>query len=162
MGTVGVMLLFAGDGAIAEKQGAELVQRAVIKIDNLTCGGCFNAINGGLGSLKGYDGMGTNLFRKLIAVDFKSPLTVEEITKKLSDLGYPGTVESVDPVQEKETFAYLESLRNSSGQAGSCCMGNQVQGKTSGASALPACGAQGNGGGSFKGATRGIEPSKKE
>lgn len=124
LGAVGVFILFAADRVTAERTEAGVIQRAVIKIDTLSCGGCFNAISQGFSSLKGYSGMGMNLFRKRIAVDFTEPLTAEEITRTLSQVGYPGTVETVESVPEKESFAYLDQKRAGAGPGrGGCCSG---------------------------------------
>ncbi len=121
---LGLSLVLATGPVTAEKAGFGSLQRAVIKIDTLSCGGGFNTISEGLSPLKGYSGMGMNLFRKLIAVDFAEPLTVEEISKTLSRVGYPGTVESVEPVSEKESFAFLDKQKTlaGSGRGGGCCM----------------------------------------
>ncbi|MFH2090769.1 MAG: heavy-metal-associated domain-containing protein [Pseudomonadota bacterium] len=124
-GLVGVMLVvFAGLGTARTEQ-VKILNRAVIKIDSLSCGGCFSTISAGLSPLEGYSGMGANLFRKLIAVDFTAPLTKEEISKILSEVGYPGQVQSVDAISEKESFAYLESQESdlASRGGGSCCRG---------------------------------------
>jgi len=120
IGAIGLSLIFAAERVTAEKTGPGALQRAIIKIDTLSCGGCFNTISEGLSPLKGYSGMGMNLFRKLIAVDFTEPLTVEEISQKLSEVGYPGTVETVEPVSDEESFAYLD--QKITGAGGSCCM----------------------------------------
>jgi copper chaperone CopZ len=122
LGAVGVFILFAADRVMAERTEAGDIQRAVIKIDTLSCGGCFNTISQGLSRLKGYSGMGMNLFRKRIAVDFIEPLTAEEINRTLSQIGYPGTVERVDSVLEKESFAYSDRKRAGAGPGrGGCC-----------------------------------------
>ncbi len=114
------MVLMAGP-VMAEKSGETGLNRAVIKIDTLSCGGCFSTINAGLADLDGYSGMGANLFRKLIAVDFKSPLTAEKISEKLVEVGYPGKLEDVDAVSEKESFAYRQSRQSAYRPGGGCC-----------------------------------------
>jgi copper chaperone CopZ len=123
LGAVGVFILFAADRVAAERTEVGVIQRAVIKIDTLSCGGCFNTISQGLSQLKGYTGMGMNLFRKRIAVDFTEPLTAEEITRTLSQVGYPGTVERVESVPENASFAYLNQKRAGAGPGrGGCCI----------------------------------------
>lgn len=126
---VGVFILFAADRVTAERTEAGGIQRAIIKIDALSCGGCFNTISQGLSRLKGYSGMGMNLFRKRIAVDFTEPLTAEEITRTLSQVGYPGMVETVEAVPEKESFAYPDQKRAGAGPArvGCCILSNVLQ-----------------------------------
>jgi copper chaperone CopZ len=123
LGAVGVFILFTADRVTAERTEEGDIRRAIIKIDTLSCGGCFNTISQGLSQLKGYSGMGMNLFRKRIAVDFTEPLTEEEITRTLSQVGYPGTVETVEAVPEKESFAYPDQKRAGAGPGqGSCCI----------------------------------------
>ncbi len=124
LGVLGLFFIWTANPATAEKHDTGTLQRAVIKIDTLSCGACFETISAGLSPLKGYSGMGTNLFRKLIAVDFTEPLTAEEISKKLSEVGYPGTVETIEPVTEKESFAYLESKRTGLKTGGGSCCAN--------------------------------------
>ncbi len=48
---------------------------------------------------------------------------VEEIGAAITGLGYPATLDSVDPLSEKETFAYMESQRKGSGSGGGGCCG---------------------------------------
>ena len=120
---VGVFILFAADRVTAERTEAGGIRRAIIKIDALSCGGCFNTISQALSPLKGYSGMGMNLFRKRIAVDFTEPMTEEEITRTLSQVGYPGTIETVESVPENEAFAYPDQKRAGAGPGqGSCCI----------------------------------------
>lgn len=127
LGVVGVVLVLMTSLVTAEKSGTMDLNRAVFKIDNLSCGGCFSTINADLAPLEGYSGMGANLFRKLIAIDFTAPLTVEKITQTLFEAGYPGNLETIDAVSEKESFAFLESRRTGvAGQGGSCCSGGSL------------------------------------
>ncbi|WP_457552511.1 heavy-metal-associated domain-containing protein [Desulfobacula sp.] len=129
LGFIGlVMVLMSGLG-LAQKTPTQDLSRAVLKIDGLSCGGCFSTINAGLNSLEGYSGMGANLFRKLIAVDFALPLTAEKISQTLSELGYPGKLETIDVISKKESFAYIESRKTGPGSGGgSCCSGNGYPG----------------------------------
>jgi copper chaperone CopZ len=111
---------------IAEKTDKASMERAVLKVENLSCGGCFTTINESLKPLEGFAGFGANLLRKLIAVDFVPPLTPETIAKTISDIGYPANIESVNKITKKESFAYIQKKRNTysgnNGQGqGSCC-----------------------------------------
>ena len=122
IGLIGLVLVLATGLGMAEKPQNQALNRAILKIDSLSCGGCFSTINAGLAPLEGYSGMGANLFRKLVAVDFTAPLTAEKISQTLSEVGYPGTLQAVDAISEKESFAYLESRRSGFGSnGGSCC-----------------------------------------
>lgn len=123
LGIVLSVLLLTAGWAIAEKPLTKNLNRAVLKINSLSCGGCFSTINEGLAPLEGYSGMGANLFRKLIAIDFEAPLTVEKISQKIIDVGYPVTLEKVDAISEKESFAYLESKRTGFVSGGGSCGG---------------------------------------
>lgn len=126
-GCVGLVFVLVAGMVIAQEDGLsdKAINRAVIRVDSLSCGGCFPAINAGLASLEGYSGMGANLFRKLIAVDFTQPLTAEQISAKLSEVGYPGAVESVDQISTEESFAYLESKQSGFGSSGGRCCGGR-------------------------------------
>jgi len=129
---LGAVLVLATLGT-AKDPAPKTVSRAIVKIDGLTCGGCFSTINAGLAGMEGYAGMGANLFRKMVAVDFNAPLTPQAICEKLADLGYPGTLDSVSQVSEKESFAYLRARRAAA--TGSCCsLGRDTGPKTSAAS----------------------------
>jgi copper chaperone CopZ len=118
----GVIFVWAFGTVTAEETKDGSVKRAVFKVENLTCGACFTNINSALSPLEGFAGMGSNLFRKLIAVDFAGPLTTEEIGAAITKKGYPATLTSVDPVMEKESFAYLNSNRGPV-SGGGCCSG---------------------------------------
>ncbi|MBC8438487.1 MAG: heavy-metal-associated domain-containing protein [Deltaproteobacteria bacterium] len=123
LGFVGLALVLTAGLVVAEKPRAKELSRAVLKIDSLSCGGCFSTINAGLAPLEGYSGMGANLFRKLIAIDFIPPLTAEKISQALIDAGYPGKLETVDSISKEESFAYLESKRTGFISGGSSCGG---------------------------------------
>jgi copper chaperone CopZ len=113
--------------ADTEKEAAPAeVQRAVFKVDNLTCGACLSKINSALEPVDGFYGMGANLLRKRVAVDFTAPLAPENIGEIITNLGYPATLDSVDALTEKQTFAYMRSQRRGGGYGGSCCGGNQA------------------------------------
>ena len=116
---------------IAEKNDANVLQRAVLKVENLSCGGCFTTINQSLSPMEGFSGFGANLLRKLIAVDFIPPLTPEVIAKTITESGYRAKLESTSDITEKESFVYIQQKRNlysgSNGQGkGSCCSVNSV------------------------------------
>ena len=123
LGFAGLVLILIAGMAIAEKPQTQELSRAVLKIDSLSCGGCFSTINAGLTPLEGYSGMGANLFRKLIAIDFIAPLTAEKISQTLIDSGYPGKLETVDSISKEESFAYLESKRTGFISGGGSCGG---------------------------------------
>jgi len=118
---------------IAEKTQKGSLERAVLKVDNLSCGGCFTTINQRLNTLEGFSGFGANLLRKIIAVDFVAPLTSEAIAKTITDSGYPATIESISEISEKESFAYIQKKRalysgnNGLGQGNCCSTGSSVQ-----------------------------------
>lgn len=97
------------------------IQRAVFKVENLTCGACFTNINEGLAPLEGFSGMGANLLRNLVAVDFVGPLSADQIKAAITKKGYPATLESVEPIMEKESFAYLNKNQKGLAGSGGCC-----------------------------------------
>ena len=117
-----VLMLMAGS-VMAEKQGDGNLNRAVLKIDSLSCGGCFSAISAGMATLEGYSGMGANLCRKLIAIDFTAPLTPLKISQTLAEIGYPGKLQKVETISTEESFIYLESRRTGLPSGNGCCSG---------------------------------------
>jgi hypothetical protein len=132
-GIIAAFLILTAGMVLAENQGEQNqkiqpLNRAVIKIDSLSNDGSFAAINAGLAPMKGFSGIGANLFRKLIAVDFAAPLTAEEIAQKISELGFLGKLESVDTISQRESFAYIETLRGSGG--GGCGGGSRNNNNT--------------------------------
>lgn len=118
---LGMAIMFGTGAGSAQTPENETLNRAIIRIDTLSCGGCFSAISESLSSLDGYSGMGANLFRKLIAVDFGAPLTPEKIFAKLAEAGYTGQLEGVEAVSQKESFAYRQSNQNAYRSDGGCC-----------------------------------------
>ncbi|MCG8684336.1 MAG: heavy-metal-associated domain-containing protein [Desulfobacterales bacterium] len=120
----GLFFLLGVGGSVAQDQDKESgeVQRAIFQVENLTCSACFSKINAGLSPMEGFDGMGANMFRKMVAVDFKSPLTPEKIKQAISGLGYPATLDSVESLKKEETFAYMQDRRNPFKGRG-CCAG---------------------------------------
>ena len=87
-------------------------QRAVFKVGNLTCGACLSKINAELGPMEGFTGMGANLLRNMVAVDFVEPLTQEKIGAAITNLGYPATLDTVDAIGEKEIFCNCNSIQS--------------------------------------------------
>ncbi len=112
-------------------------QRAVFKVDNMTCGACLSKINAELGPLEGFSGMGANLLRNMVAVDFVGPMTPEQIGSAITNLGYPATLDTVDTIGEKETFAYMQSLRKGGGYGGGCCGGGSGSAQAGAGCGLP-------------------------
>lgn len=141
------------EGTVIEKDSKDgSIQRAVFKVQNLTCGACFTNINAVLAPLEGFSGMGANLFRNLVAVDFVGTLSAEQIGAAITQKGYPATLESVEPIMEKESFAYLNILQKGPGSGGCCSGGNNPvasqgslpQGQTLSQNGLPAGGSCGS------------------
>ena len=154
-----VILVAAGSGLAEKKEKDSALQRAIIKVESITCGGCFSTINAGLSEMEGFSGIGANLFRKMIAVDFTAPMTVEKISEKLNEIGYPGKLETLEAVTEKQSFAYLQSKRSGFGSGGGCCSTGQtpvVQGGCAGrgaGSCYPS--------GTYNGTSQGKNPATK-
>lgn len=116
----------AGDTIIKKDTRDGSIHRAVFKVENLTCGACFSNINAGLAPLEGFSGMGANLLRNLVAVDFVGPLSADEIGAVITQKGYPATLESVDPIMKKESFAYLNTRQKGPGSGGGCCSNTKI------------------------------------
>jgi copper chaperone CopZ len=129
--TLALSIVAVSGTVIAEKKDATVLKRTVLKVDNLSSGGCFATISQSLTPMEGFSGFGANLLRNLVAVDFVPPLTPEVIVKTITESGYPAQLESTNDITEKESFAYIQQKRNlysgSSGQGkGSCCSVSSV------------------------------------
>jgi len=114
------IFFLAGGPASARGPDPKTIQRAVFKVENIRCSRCFSAVSDRLSKLEGFSGMGVNLLTKKVAVDVTLPLTPEAVQKTIQELGYPVLLVSVDPVKEKESFAYLHTRP---GQGAGCCTG---------------------------------------
>ena len=110
-----------GDSPVSDNLQATDTQRAVFQVDNMTCSACFTKINEGLSSLGGFAGMGGNMLRKQVAVDFLAPLTPEDIQKTIAGLGFPATLNGVESLEENQTFAYMSAQKQGGGFGGGCC-----------------------------------------
>lgn len=119
--TLSITVFFlAGGPASAQGPDPATIQRAVLKVGNISCSGCFSAVSDRLSKLEGFSGMGVNLFTKKVAVDFAPPATAEIVRETIQELGFSVSLTSVDPVEEKESFAYLHTRL---GQTAGCCTG---------------------------------------
>ncbi len=114
------VFLLTGGPVSARDPDEKTIHRAVFKMENISCSGCFSAVSDRLSKLEGFSGMGVNLLTKKVAVDFTPPLTPEAVQGTIQALGYPVSLASVDPVKEKESFAYLQTRP---GQSAGCCTG---------------------------------------
>ncbi|GEM_PF-3554563 len=126
-----MVIVPALSGFVTAGNGQEL-KRVILQVDNISCGGCFTNISQTLAPLQGFSGVGANLLKKVVAVDFTPPLTAETIAKTISNQGYPATIESVRDITEKESFAIVQARRNryrGCGAQESC--GRFIQGRTS-------------------------------
>ncbi len=97
-------------------QGAEPVQRSILRVDQLSCGSCLYRINAQLKTLSGYLGMEANLRRGLVAVDHRVSLESETISKAITSIGYPARVLSESKIKDN---ASLFSERGN--QNAGCC-----------------------------------------
>lgn len=126
---IGLLLVFKTGFVVAEDPQPSDLSRAVLKIESVSCGGCLSTIDSGLSQLEGYLGMGANLPRKLIAVDFAEPLTAAVITRIISNTGYPATLETVETITKEESFAFVASVRRDIRQGGGGCCGGGAAAK---------------------------------
>ena len=106
--------------------------RSTFKVENLSCGSCLSKINYQLQGLDGMVSMDADLWKGLVMVDHKEPLTGEEIASIISDLGYPATLldesEAAELNQEPEDQGqnqnYAKSGCGGCGSRGGGCAGS--------------------------------------
>jgi copper chaperone len=62
---------------------------AIIKIDNLKCGGCASSIKAGLKSFSGVKEANVDKEKEEVHVKYTADVTLEAIKTKLKNMGYP-------------------------------------------------------------------------
>jgi copper chaperone CopZ len=107
--------------------------RSTFKVENLSCGSCLSKINYELKEYEGMVGMGADLLKGLVTVDYKAPLTGDHIASVITALGYPATLldesEVADLQEEPEGH---DQQKNSAGPGCSGCkLGGECAGSAS-------------------------------
>jgi len=103
---------------LAAAANAGVIQRTVLRVENMTCGYCLSQIDR---KLKGYDGMmgmRANLRRGIVAVDHQSPLEGGEVADAITSIGYPASIIAQSEIEEEKAFS-----ASSAGRYGGCCGG---------------------------------------
>jgi len=103
--------------------GAENLQRTIMKVDKLTCGGCLTNINSKLGQLEGFVGMRADLGKGIVAVDHRSPLESKKVAYEISSIGYPAKIISKPEADKKKTLTGNDGKPRSGcgSKSGGCC-----------------------------------------
>ena len=63
--------------------------KETLKVPNISCGHCVNAIKNELGELDGVRSVEGDPESKTVTVDFDAPATVEKIRETLKEINYP-------------------------------------------------------------------------
>jgi copper chaperone len=74
-----------------EKQDTEDIEMETntLKIPNISCGHCVNAIKNELIEMKGVKSVEGNPGEKTITIEWNAPATIEMIKNKLKEINYP-------------------------------------------------------------------------
>lgn len=65
--------------------------KETLKIPNISCGHCVNAIKEELGELEGVNSVEGVPDDKIITIDWNSPATLESIKERLKEINYPAS-----------------------------------------------------------------------
>lgn len=65
------------------------VEKNTLKIPNISCGHCVNAIKNELTEMKGIKSVEGNPGEKTITIEWIAPATIEMIKNKLKEINYP-------------------------------------------------------------------------
>jgi copper chaperone len=68
---------------------AAKMEKNTLKIPNISCGHCVNAIKNELTEMKGINSIEGNTEDKTITVEWDTPATLEGIKNKLKEINYP-------------------------------------------------------------------------
>jgi copper chaperone CopZ len=70
------------------------MNRAIINIENLKCGGCANSIINSISKIKNVGNVEVNLDNNSVIIDHEDSVTRESLVAALTRLGYPEPGES--------------------------------------------------------------------
>jgi len=65
------------------------MEKNTLKIPNISCGHCVNAIKNELTEMKGIKSVEGNTGDKTITIEWDAPATLETIKNKLKEINYP-------------------------------------------------------------------------
>jgi copper chaperone len=65
------------------------MEKSTLKIPNISCGHCVNAIKNELTEMEGIKSIEGNHGDKTITIEWNSPATLEVIKNKLKEINYP-------------------------------------------------------------------------
>jgi copper chaperone len=65
------------------------MEKSTLKIPNISCGHCVNAIKNELSEMDGIKSIEENIENKTITIEWNTPATLESIKNKLKDINYP-------------------------------------------------------------------------
>ncbi len=95
----------------AAAANAEVIQRTVLRVENMTCGYCLSQIDKKLNGYDGMMGMRANLRRGIVAVDHQSPLEGGDVADAITSLGYPASIIAQSEVEEEKAFSASSANR---------------------------------------------------
>jgi copper chaperone len=65
------------------------MEKSTLKIPNISCGHCVNAIKNELSEMDGIKSIEENIENKTITIEWNTPATLESIKNKLKEINYP-------------------------------------------------------------------------
>jgi copper chaperone len=71
------------------KMGVAEMEKSTLKIPNISCGHCVNAIKNELSEMDGIKSIEENIENKTITIEWNTPATLESIKNRLKEINYP-------------------------------------------------------------------------
>jgi copper chaperone len=65
------------------------LEKNTLKVPNISCGHCVNAIKNELAEMRGIKSVEGNPENKTITIEWETPATLESIKEKLKEINYP-------------------------------------------------------------------------
>ena len=65
------------------------VQKTIVKVPDITCGGCANSIKNALGTVEGVRQIEVDIDSKTVSIEHKGTVLREQVVEKLDSIGFP-------------------------------------------------------------------------
>ncbi len=111
---------FVVAGVDKKDEAKDEISQTIFKVENLSCGGCLNNIDGALQKKEGMVEMAADLPLGLIAVRHTDKLTDDAIAKTMTETGYPAKAITYEQYQAMSGKAKGQNSQASGGCGGGC------------------------------------------
>lgn len=100
----------------------KIVNRTLMKVDNLSCGSCVTTISEKLSTFEGVVGLGADLGQGMVAVDHTKAIESSKIAEAITSIGYPAKIVSETEIDSSKAF--VSNNTRQYGGGGCCSVGS--------------------------------------